>query len=168
MLKNISKLLLIIGTINLSASQSYAREFAALGYQELFNKSDLVVIATPTTKTTDTKEKTFLPNIFQQDKNGKSHELEVTGVETTFSAVTVFKGNNAIKQFKLHHYRETENPEVETDGPGLVFFDLSDNNKHSYLLFLIREKDGRYAPTGGQTDPDFKSVTPIIFEDSKI
>jgi hypothetical protein len=46
------------------------------------------------------------------------------------------------------------------NGPGFVFFDPSDQ-KYSgdYLMFLIREPDGRYAPTGGQTDPNYLTIS---------
>jgi hypothetical protein len=37
-----------------------------LSYQEMLEKSDLVVIATPKSKTTDTKEQAFLPGIWLQ------------------------------------------------------------------------------------------------------
>jgi hypothetical protein len=48
------------------------------------------------------------------------------------------------------------------DGALLVFFDPADISKRSsYLLFLVRERDGRYAPTGGQTDPGHKAVLKV-------
>jgi hypothetical protein len=51
------------------------------------------------------------------------------------------------------------------NGPSLVSFDPSDmKQRSSYLLFLIREPDGRFAPTGGQTDPGFKAVTSMPME----
>ncbi len=52
-------------------SQSQARLMTVLTYQELLNKSDLVIIAAPKSKTTDTKEEAFLPNIWRQDPEGK-------------------------------------------------------------------------------------------------
>jgi hypothetical protein len=33
-----------------------------------------------------------------------------------------------------------------------------------FLLFLVREPDGRYAPTGGQTDTGDKAINPLTFE----
>jgi hypothetical protein len=43
-----------------------------------------------------------------------------------------------------------------------VFFDPSDPSKrNSCLLFLVREPDGRFAPTGGQTDPGYKAINPL-------
>jgi hypothetical protein len=51
------------------------------------------------------------------------------------------------------------------DGAALFFLDPSDISKRSsYLLFLVLERDGRLAPTGGQTDPGYKAISPLPFE----
>ena len=63
-----------------------------------------------------------------------------------------------MKRFVLHHYRQTS-LKGEVDGPELVSFDPDD--RPDYLLFLMREPDGRFAPTGGQTDPGFKAITKL-------
>ena len=146
-------------------NRSQARLMAVLSYQEMLEKSDLVVIATPESKTTDTKEQAFLPNIVHQDKDGKQSKVKSIGVETVFAVSAVLKGNRATKQFTLRHYREAQVGAVEMNGPLLVFFDPS-NTSHlsSYLLFLVREPDGRFAPTGGQTDPGYKSINPLPLE----
>jgi hypothetical protein len=143
---------------------SKARTFLTLSYQGLLSKSDLVVIATPVTKTTDTAEESFLPNIFSQDKDGNQSKVRATGVETTFKVCAVLKGDEGLRQFVLHHYREASD-KLSMDGPMLVHFDPSDmKQRNSYLLFLILEPDGRYAPTGSQTDPAFKVVSRLPME----
>lgn len=82
-------------------------------------------------------------------------------METLFVVSVVLKGDPTIKQFTLHHYREAQ-PSKESDDPFLVRFDPSDLSKRSsYLLFLVREPDGRFAPVGGQTDPGMKAISPI-------
>lgn len=43
--------------------QAGARITLALSYQEMLSKSDLVVIATPISRTADTEEESFLPGI---------------------------------------------------------------------------------------------------------
>jgi hypothetical protein len=140
-------------------NQSQARLMAVLSYQEMLEKSDLVVIATPKSKTTDAKEQAFLPNIVQQNKDGKQSKIKSVGVETVFSVSAVLKGNKMTKQFTLHHYREAQVSAIEMNGPFLVFFDPSDTSQRSsYLLFLVREPDGRFAPTDGQTDPGYKAI----------
>lgn len=147
------------------SSQSQARKVAVLSYQELLNKSDLVVIAAPKSKTTDTKERAFLPNIWLQEKDGKKSIITSVGVETVFAVSAILKGDKSAKTFTLHHYREAHSPAVERHGPALVSFDPSDaSQRSSYLLFLVHESDGRFAPTGAQTDPGFKSITRLPFE----
>jgi hypothetical protein len=54
----------------ITSNQSQARLIDVPSYQQMLAKSDLVVIATPQSKTTDTREQAFLPNIMRQDKNG--------------------------------------------------------------------------------------------------
>jgi hypothetical protein len=52
----------------IAPNQSQARKMLILSYQQMLEKSDVVVIATPRSKTTDTEEQAFLPNIWQQIK----------------------------------------------------------------------------------------------------
>ena len=144
--------------------ETQARLVSVLSYQEMLAKSDLVVIATPTTKTTDTTEEAFLPGIWTQDKDGKQSKIRSVGVETVFTVSAVLKGNKTLKQFKLHHYREAQY-ENGLNPPMLVRFDPSDTSKRSsYLLFLVGEPDGRFAPVGGQTDPGMRAIIPIPSE----
>jgi hypothetical protein len=42
------------------------------------------------------------------------------------------------------------------NGPELLSFESKGSTL--YLLFLVRERDGRYAPVTGQTDPALYSV----------
>jgi len=161
------RLVLVAATILfcVTPEQSQARLMEVLTYQEMLAKSDLVVIATPKSKTTDTGEQAFFPNIVQQDKDGRQSKVESIVVETIFVVAAVLKGDKTIKKLTLHHYREVNGSHVTVNGPLLVFFDPSDTSKrNSFLLFLIRESDGRYAPTGGQTDPGYKAINPLPFD----
>jgi hypothetical protein len=144
-------------------NQSKARFMTVLSYKELFEKSDLVVIATPKSKTTDTKEQAYLPNIMRQDGNGNKSRVDSIGVETVFAVAAVLKGEKTTKHLTLHHYREVQTDEGEMNGPDLVFFDPS-YTLHSYLMFLVHESDGRFAPTGGQTDPGYKAISQLPAE----
>jgi hypothetical protein len=147
---------------------SQAREMRVLSYQELLEKSDLVVIAIPAGKTTDTKEQSLLPNIWWQDKNGKRSKIESIGVETVFAVSAVLKGDKAARQFTLHHYRKAQIRAPGLDEPFLVVFDPSDLSQRSaYLPFLVREPDGRFAPTGSQTDPGHKAISRLPFESNQ-
>jgi hypothetical protein len=145
-------------------SQAPARITSVPSYQEMLANSDLVVIANPTSKTADTSEESFLPGIWVQEMGGKQNRIRSIGVETVFAVSAVLKGDLTLKQFTLHHYREAQ-VSLQADGPFLVRFDPSDISKRSsYLLFLVREPDGRFAPIGGQTDPGMKAISPIPFE----
>ena len=115
-----------------------AREFQLWSYQDLLDKSDLVVIATPTTSG-DTKEQINLPTVGP-----------VIGRETVFRISAVLKGDRTLKNLVFHHYREVDTG-PKKNSPALVAFDPT--QKSEYLLFLVREADGRYAPTTGQSDP---------------
>jgi hypothetical protein len=120
---------------------------AVWSYEALFEKSDLVVIATPISPTRDTAERTTLADI--------TPPTAVIGVVTEFETLLVLKGK---KQARLtfHHYRLPESDEALVNGPSLVEFPKV--NQLSYLLFLVRERDGRFAPVAGQTDPKDVSV----------
>ena len=155
------------------SNQAQARLVSVLSYQEMLAKSDLVVIADPISKTTDTKEEAFFPGILLQEKDGKQSRINSIGVETVFAVSAVLKGDTSLKRFTLHHYREGRSADKsngkvlieELNGPNLVRFDPSDVSKRSsYLLFLVRELDGRFAPIGGQSDPGMKAISPIPFD----
>jgi hypothetical protein len=117
-------------------------------YQELLDKSDLVVLATPTA-TNDTKEHIELPGFAGQ---------HVIGVETRFAVSAVLKGDKALRDFVFHHYRTPDGANVPNvpNGPAFVSFDPAEKPtfvQRTFILFLLREADGRYAPVVGQTDP---------------
>jgi len=116
----------------------------AWSYQRLLEKSDLVVVASPVT-VEDTQERLGLPGLESQ---------RVIGVETKLQVAAVFKGDKEIKSIVLHHYR-ADGPSVP-NGPNLVAFDPS--KKRAFLIFLVREQDGRYAPASGQIDPAMFAV----------
>lgn len=112
--------------------------------EEVGDKADFVVIA-KAVSTKDTAERTKLDDL--------QPPLEAIGVETELETQLVLKGSKSIKNFKLHHYRTDEE---FANGPSFVHFP---RDKHpSYLLFVIKEKDGRYAPANGQVDPAVISV----------
>jgi hypothetical protein len=155
--------LIAVVAICCTTSKLTARMMVLLSYQQLLDKSDLVIIATPTTRTSDTAERSYLPNIFTQERNGTKTPIPSIGVETTFRIAVVLKGKPLVGDVVLHHYREASR-RLAMDGPFLVAFDPSDRSwRRSYILFLVREPDGRYAPTGGQTDPGFQAVFSVPY-----
>lgn len=153
------RLFLLAGALVLAATAMLdARLMRSWSYQELLDQSDLVVIAAPT-GTSDTPEQIDLPGIAVAGADNQPRGLPVIGVETRFRVSAVLKGGKALTQFVLHHYREARPEAVSSNGPALVAFDPVKTG--SFLLFLVREADGRYAPTSGQTDPGFFAVHPL-------
>lgn len=155
-MKFLSILLAAAAFTIMTASPTHARRIRGWTYEELMGQADLVVIARPTA-TKDTAEHIDLPGFTITLEGGKPLGLPVIGVESTFHIATVLKGDKALKELTLHHYREAD-PERSAviDGPSFSSFNPS--KPQAYLLFLRREADGRYAPWTGQTDPDFISV----------
>jgi hypothetical protein len=125
-----------------------ARLMEAATYQEMFDKADLVVIAKPVS-TKGTSEHTTLPGW---------HSIHVVGVNTEFETELVLKGKKDVKNLVLHHYKIDDVAErlPISDGPTLASFNPKEHNK--YLLFLIKQPDGKYAPATGQVDPAAFSV----------
>lgn len=150
-----SRQIALFFAVLLLSTAAGARLIQAPSYQELLDKSELVVIATPTA-THDTKERIDLPGITTVTAENKAMGFPVVGVETRFLVSAVFKGSKTLKEFVLHHYREADPQPITRNAPALVTFDPTKNI--SFLLFLVRERDGRYVPTAGQTDPGFLSI----------
>lgn len=115
-------------------------------YREMLDQSDLVIIAT-FESTKDTGERHTLEDIIPP--------IEGIGVESEFETRIVLKGDKTIRNFRLHHYR-IEHPERMANGPRLI--DIESGKNPTFLLFLVREADGRYAPVTSQTDPTGFSV----------
>jgi hypothetical protein len=124
-----------------------ARGIRIWKYQELLDKSDLVALATPAT-TNDTQERIDLPG-FEGE--------HVMGVETKFLVSAVLKGDKAETNILVHHYRTLDDTNIPhiPNGPSFVSFSPAENAtiQRTYILFLVREADGRYAPVVGQSDP---------------
>jgi hypothetical protein len=118
-------------------------------YQEMLQKADLVVIA-QYVSTKDTSERTAVPDY--------TPPLAVIGVVSEFETRIVIKGPPDIKKLQLHHYRyKSEGDKVAVSNtPELV--EVTPGENPCFLLFLVKEADGKYAPVGGQTDPAGLSV----------
>ena len=128
-----------------------ARRSYSISGRELVERSDLVVIAIPTAQTADTTECSFFPNVYTKDSLGRVAPLPAAGVETPFEVSAVLKGDGSVATFVLHHYRQVTEPAM--DGPSVIHFDpAGPRTSGCCLMFLTKEMDGRYAPTGGQTD----------------
>jgi hypothetical protein len=112
-------------------------------YAEMFEKADLVVVAKPVaTRATSERERLL--------------GIEVIGVNTEFQTRLVLKGKKTNHKFVLHHYRLAHPNEPIVNGPDLAVFHPSEHK--AFLMFLVKEGDGRYAPVSGQVDPAAFSI----------
>ena len=144
------KIIIITLLIFATVCSAHARIMSGWLYKDLYEQADLVIIAKPVS-TQATTEKTTLPNI--------APDIHVVGLSTEVEISVVMKGDKNLKKATLHHYRlaDPDNPYVLPGvDPALVTFDPK--QKTQFLMFLRLEKDGRYAPVSGQTDPAKFSV----------
>jgi hypothetical protein len=144
-IKTFFSLVLLLGITQLLS----ARLTHNWSYQEMFDKSDLVVIAM-VVSSKDTDERITLPDY--------SPPLAVVGVVTEFQTCIILKGTKDIKKFQLHHYRyQSEHDEsAVANTPELI--KTKPGVHQGFLLFLAKESGGRYVPVTGQTDPAILSV----------
>jgi hypothetical protein len=144
----VSIFLLCIASVSTPLTARLVRPWT---YQEIFDKSDLVVIAT-FVSTRDTEERNILRDL--------TPPVKVVGVTTEFETRLVLKGPKNVSRFQVHHFR-FENPLEATwvDAPQLIRLPTAPQDgvhyagHETFLMFLRKEPDGRYAPTTGQTDP---------------
>ncbi len=110
-----------------------ARAIRTYSTQESFDRSDLVVIGKPVA-VRDTDEN--LPATSWGVQHGVEAEVQVGGI---------LKGDPALKKVVLHYSRfdGATSPDTPVNPP----FGLKE--PASYLLFLVRDKEGRYVPFSG-------------------
>jgi hypothetical protein len=158
-MRRVSLLKIILFTALGAASVAYGRRMVAWTYEDLAAKSDFVVIAVPRA-TKDTTELIDLPGITVHMPDQRKLGLPVIGVETEFVVSAVMKGPKKLTRFTLHHYR-LAHPEESKDSIGAAMLLSFTPENQSFLMFLVKEKDGRFAPTAGQTDPAEYSIHPL-------
>src|SRR5439155_7988201 len=118
-MKSIGVFLLASTCLLVSSGIVAARVVRIWSYQDLLEKSDLVVMATPTANN-DTQEHIDLPGFTGE---------HVVGVETRFSVSAVLKGDKAAGAVVFHHYRTADSTNVPhvPNGPSFVSFDPPKN-----------------------------------------
>ncbi|MCC7250233.1 MAG: hypothetical protein IT473_16560 [Lysobacter sp.] len=131
---------------------AYPRLIATPDDQDLFDRADAVVIAVPLVGR-DTDERAVLPGI--------RPDVRVVGVTTELEVKAWLKGAPRTPKIELHHYRLDSEKASQPllNGPLLLEFHTAESR--TYLMYLVREPDGRYAPATGQTDPAGFSVVRI-------
>ncbi len=116
-----------------------ARIIESWTHQEMFEKADLVVIAS-VVSTKDTSERGTLLN-----------NIPVVGVVTEFEISLILKGKQSAPTISLRHYRlQSDDDLMIVNGPRLIRLAKA---QPTWLLFLTREPSGTYSPVTGQTDP---------------
>jgi hypothetical protein len=138
----------------LLCSDLSARQIEDWPYDKLFKHADLVIIAKPVAVREARKDDGATPP--------KGHADILTGVVTTFEILHVVKGEYKPKKMDLIHFRLKTGVHIG-NGPMLVKFhtkamDLSGKSwagivSSDYMLFLKKDKDGRFEPVSGQLDP---------------
>jgi hypothetical protein len=132
-----------------SGGVASARIIPPWTFQQLTDRSDLVVIGKPVS-TNDTAERI---------SNWQGFTMQsVVGVETKFSVDAVLKGDKQLKTVVLHHYRADRlwvpnGPTFLSFDPAAEFRSDVPRVRATYILFLTKETDTRYAPAAGQVDP---------------
>ena len=126
-------------------------------YRQLLDNADLVVIGKPLS-TTETKERADFnrlvlgprANLPLPHRDPDHDTIPLIGLETKFDVQAVLKGNRKLRNFVVHHYRLAQ-PEIPIipDAPAFLAFDIGT----SYLLFLVKQSDGRYGPASDQQNP---------------
>jgi hypothetical protein len=151
----------------IASSEAIAYTVPALLYgEDLFKPADLVVIAVPVGASRDTPERSVL--------RGVTPNVHVVGVNTEFRVLFTFKGSKRAR-FVLHHYRAiplTLKPNTVLIGGGPNLLKVAPPRKIAgvpetpkrYLMFLVRERDGRFAPVAGQQEVEGFSVQELSGE----
>jgi hypothetical protein len=123
-----------------------ARRTRAWTYEELNRESDVVVIAFP--KVVRTSGEKIVWSGTRSDGVRESVKIEVEGLLTEFKVLTILRGGVSESTITLFHAAEPH--EAVLNGPCLVSFDPTACRR--YLLFLKRDRSGRYVTTTGQLD----------------
>lgn len=146
-----SRITLAVGIVALVSIHSvcFSRPVQMFDYDKMVADANLVVIATPVSAKQLT-EKADLPGV-----KWNNQPIRVVGIETTFEVSVCFKGRLPKKnkpRIVLHHYR-LENPRLAEVPNAVELLHFKPGDRSQYLMFLKRDKDGRYIPFNGQTDP---------------
>lgn len=140
--------LFIVISIMLIAGTAYAYLHRSLSVDELKEKADLIVIATPQTKSQATGKNMIL--------EGVKPDMAVLDMITNFKIKGTLKGKSKKETFTLLHYyyNYKDPPKVQKGGPVLRKY-KTDEFYREYLMFLKDEGNGIYIPISGQKDPNY-------------
>ncbi len=135
-----------------------ARVIRIWSRDELLAAADLAVIGTPVT-TRDLAETNSLGW-----SSTATFQSRFRGVETTIHITDVLKGSPASDRLVLHHYRYELTWGSPPNGPCLASLEPNDTNP--WVLFLVKDAAGQYAPVTGQEDSAL-SLRPLTTESGR-
>jgi len=119
----------------------YSYVLGPITYRQLYERSDLVVIAKPL----KTIESNAEPDLGANEKL----RADINVVETDFEVLLVLKGTHKHKELTFINLQtKSGKPSSMFGGLGTFFFDFHAKRfgKSSYLLFLKSDGKGRYLP----------------------
>ena len=129
-----------------------ARAIRLWSRADLLAAADLAVIGTPVSDR-DLAETNSLGW-----SSTAAFQSRFRGVETTIHITDVLKGNPANDRLVLHHYRYELSWGSPPNGPELA--SLEPNGTNLWVLFLVKDATGQYAPVTGQGDAAL-SIRPL-------
>lgn len=142
-MKKTTAILILVSVFGISAMARFIKIWTK---EEMEKASDLVVIGTVAKV---------------QDLNETNTTLwrgyKFPGVEATFAVSKVIKGDVTNSTIVLHYYRFDRVTPVNSPS----FLNLAPTDTNRYLLYLVKDGRGRYAPVSGQLDPSVDAVKPF-------
>ena len=153
------RLAIVVFIVTTPSVFASARTIDVKSYEELYSKADVVMVvhALSTRMSKSDDGIVPLPN--------KNDDLEP--IFTRFRKLAVLKGQLEAKEFELchHRYKATDDARTIANGPMLVNFPTYAYNKgdewkewmgpgnNDFIVFLVRDSDGRLDFVTGQYDP---------------
>jgi len=117
---------------------------AMQSYSNMFERADVVVIATPLATQKSKAELTL------EVEQPKSVTDLITTVDTKFQIAYVLKGTVDTNTIRLLHLNRKDKNLVPGPfgavGTFFVDFETKENKRQSFLLFMKKRKDGTYCP----------------------
>ena len=148
-IRPVGSLILACTCLALVPSHSQARPIEIWEYERLFKESTLIVVVKPLSVRDATAKDKAVPATDQ-----------MTGIVTTFEVLVVVKGEYKDKKLDLIHFRLKPHPLSYHNPPLLVSFinkptkpvSVRHRYQDDFLLFLKKDKDGRWTFVSGQFD----------------
>jgi len=144
-MKNAIHTLAVLMLFVLCPRLASAYEIAPQTYSNMFQRADVVVIATPLSTQESTAELTL------EVKQPKSVTDLITTVDTEFQVAYVLKGSLNTNTLHLLHLnlKEKKRPGgmiFGAVGTFFVDFETKGSKRQSFILFMKKRNDGTYCP----------------------